>query len=364
MKPDEDFEDLELNTYVGNSRTMSWVVIAVAVVGFAALAFYAYHSASTPAQGGDGNVVIEADSTPIKESPEDPEGEQFANKDKTIYDVIAPDGSKQAEKLMPEPERPIAAADVEDEDSIAASQEPAATAPAPAAQPAEQPAPVVKHEAPVPAPAATVASPQPAMPQPAKVVRVEAPAAQPADVKPAEPKPEPKTAAAQTTTFVAEEQTSQQTAAPVSPVVSAPEPQAITPAPLPATYASPQMVNERTITGKQPEAKKEEKADAKPVKAEAKVEKPAAKPAPKATAATGGAYKIQLGAYGSEAEAQGAWKKLSGKFAGVLTGAPTIVKAEVNGKTYYRLRTGSFASSDAAKAECGKLAGTPCMAVK
>lgn len=353
MRPDEDYEDLEQNTYVGNSRAMSWLVLAVAVGGFATLAYYAYHSASNATQG-EGSVMIEADSAPIKQAPEDPEGEQFANKDKTIYDVIAPDASKQAEKLMPEPERPIAAANMEDEDSIAASQEPAVGTPVAAAI-ASAVKPEVKAEA---KPEVKVAEVKPA-PQPTKPESAPAPAkAEP--TKTPEMKVEEKSAPMQqTTTYVAEDQTA-----------NAVEDTAIEPAPAqPVSYASPRMVNEKPTKNAEEKTPEPKKLEAKEVKKEAKAEKPKAdKPAEEkpanAAAASGGAYKIQLGAYASEAEAQGAWKKLTAKFAGVLGGAPTIVKAEVNGKTYYRLRAGSYGSSADAKAGCAKLAGQACMSVK
>ena len=86
---------------------MSWLVLVVAVGGFAALAYYAYHSGTHNTDGSD-VTVVHADEAPIKQLPTDPEGEQFANKDKTIYDVITPGQAKpgdNVEKLMPEPEK-------------------------------------------------------------------------------------------------------------------------------------------------------------------------------------------------------------------------------------------------------------------
>ena len=304
MKPDEDYEDIEENAPAGNARVMSWLVLAVAVGGFSALAYYAYHSGSR-ARSDDGMVVIEADSAPIKEAPVDPEGEQFANKDKTIYDVIGQHGSAaEGEKLMPEPERPVAAANTEDEDSIAAAMEPVATPnPAPAAKPVEA----------APAVAAT---------------------------KPVETAPG-------ATTYVAPE------------VAAADNPPA---KPEEKSFSSPQMINEKTVTGKaetNPAPKKEAKAA--PAKS---VSKPAVEASAATPSARGGAYKLQLGAFKSQGEAEAAWKKLSGKYASVLKGSPTIVKADLPNGTFYRLRAGSFADSAAAKATCAQMAGQPCMPVK
>ena len=52
MRPDvEEYEDVEETKHAGNSRAMSWAVLAVAVGGFAALAYYAYQSGTTPVEG-------------------------------------------------------------------------------------------------------------------------------------------------------------------------------------------------------------------------------------------------------------------------------------------------------------------------
>ena len=97
------------------------------------------------------------------------------------------------------------------------------------------------------------------------------------------------------------------------------------------------------------------KAEAKPAV------KPAEKPATKTVAAVApaasgkGDYKIQLGAFKSEAEAQANWKKIAAKFPGTIGGAPIIVKATVGSGTFYRLRASGFASSNAAKEACAKL---------
>ncbi len=302
MRPDEDYAEVDESEPVGASRAMSWMVLGVAVAGFAALAYYAYHSGTKSIDGGD-TTVIEADATPIKEAPADPEGEQFPDKDKTIYDVIAPNGQAQTgEKLMPEPERAVAATNVEDSEDDA------------------------------PVPAAPVAA---------------APAAN-------------------TTTFVANaEKTPAPAAEPVQTVSEQTVATTVKPAAEEKSFSSPQMVNEKTLTGKKeaPVATAKTEVKEKP-KAEVKKEKPAAKPVAKTAATTGGSYKVQLGAFKSDAEAQAAWKKISAAHGAVLGGTPSIIKAEVNGGTFYRLRAGSYADAAAAKAACGKLGGQACIPVK
>ncbi|MFM9889533.1 MAG: SPOR domain-containing protein [Rickettsiales bacterium] len=297
MKPDlEDFEDLNDEVDAPRSRAMSWVVLGLAVVGFASLAYYAYHSGSQASKEGD-MLLVAADESPVKTAPANPGGEEFPNKDKTIYDVIAPqNGEKQVEKLLPEPQSPVMPtnADHEDDDvdGVAAAPAPT-TAPTPAVAPA-------------PAPAAAPAS--------------------------------------ETTTYVSKK---------LVPVGE--DPAAQQKAPTVATPAPAKAVGEPNFVNEKPAAAKAEKPA---------VAKPTPKPAAKPAASAGGSYQVQLGAYKSEAEAQAAWKKISGAHAGVLGGAPTIVKADVNGSTFYRLRAGSYASTSDAKAACAKLGGQACFPAK
>lgn len=82
----------------------------------------------------------------------------------------------------------------------------------------------------------------------------------------------------------------------------------------------------------------------------------AAEPAATAPAA-GGAYVLQIGAYKSQEEADAAWKSYHGKHAGLLSGyGEDVKKVDLGAKgTWYRLRTGSFASKEAAASLCSKL---------
>jgi cell division septation protein DedD len=86
----------------------------------------------------------------------------------------------------------------------------------------------------------------------------------------------------------------------------------------------------------------------------------AAAPAP---AEKSGAYQVQLGALPSQPDAQSQWDKISGANPALFGDKqPDIEQASVNGKTYYRLRTGSFASKADAARFCGEVsaAGTQC----
>ena len=77
-------------------------------------------------------------------------------------------------------------------------------------------------------------------------------------------------------------------------------------------------------------------------------------PAPAATAsvnALGGSHLVQIGAFRSQAEADGQWAKLQGKLGAFLDGkARDVEVADLGAKgTYYRLRVGPFASAAEAK---------------
>ncbi len=85
-------------------------------------------------------------------------------------------------------------------------------------------------------------------------------------------------------------------------------------------------------------------------------------PAPVATSASG-TDSVQLGALNSSDAAQRAWKTITGATPALFTGkSPDIQSATVNGKTFYRLRVGGFASKADAAKFCGEVsaAGNAC----
>lgn len=83
-------------------------------------------------------------------------------------------------------------------------------------------------------------------------------------------------------------------------------------------------------------------------------------PAP-APAAGGSGGTIQLGAFPSGAAAEKAWKAMSGRFAYLAPLGHSVVAANVNGKTWYRLRASGPGAADV----CGRLrvAGENCLKV-
>jgi hypothetical protein len=87
---------------------------------------------------------------------------------------------------------------------------------------------------------------------------------------------------------------------------------------------------------------------------------PAPRPAPAAT----GSVSAQLGAFGSEATARDAWNRYRAAAPAAFSGqTPSISTVERDGKTFYRLRTGGFASRADAQAFCSRAsaAGAQCI---
>lgn len=84
---------------------------------------------------------------------------------------------------------------------------------------------------------------------------------------------------------------------------------------------------------------------------------------PVTVASGGGAGAVvQLGAFPSEAAANGAWTAQSKRFDYLAALGKSVQKAEVNGRTFYRLRVNA-GSASAAQELCGKLkvAGEGCL---
>ena len=118
-------------------------------------------------------------------------------------------------------------------------------------------------------------------------------------------------------------------------------------------------VPETPIAGKKVEPAK---VDAGAVKSVTPIA-PAAVPAADA-AASGGAL-VQLGSFGSEAEANATWATLSKKYGYLAPMGKSVQAAQVGGKTMYRLRVNG-GSAGAATGLCAKLsaAGQACFVPK
>ncbi|HLI11463.1 MAG TPA: SPOR domain-containing protein [Alphaproteobacteria bacterium] len=143
-------------------RRMFAAAAAVLVLGaFAAIVYYAYHEGVRAGSGGVA-PLIKAETQPYKVKPENPGGMEVPNKDKLIYNEIAPNGKSidqgGAEHLLPPPETPMARPTAEAPAAPPSSaSETASAAPGPAA-------PSTTANAPAPQNAAPAGSTAPATP--------------------------------------------------------------------------------------------------------------------------------------------------------------------------------------------------------
>ncbi len=264
------------------TRWVPAAVVSIALIGFVALAWYAYHS-GTQSINGDDLLIVEADTSPIKETPIDPGGMKFPNQDKTVFETFggATKLPPKVERVLPSPEEPMARNLDTSETKTWINDK--------LKKPEEE-----------------LADAEQVVSEPEVMIKEEKPAA---GSKSKETKKEEK----------------KEVIASVAKPVEKPEPK---PKPKPA-----------------PKAKKQEKI----------------------TVAGGGTAKIQLGAYGSEAEARSAWGRISKKFPELKATTVYVIKADLGAKgVFHRLRAGNVGSDADAKALCSKLSarGQACMAVR
>jgi cell division protein FtsN len=80
---------------------------------------------------------------------------------------------------------------------------------------------------------------------------------------------------------------------------------------------------------------------------------------PAADPSAGGSYKVQLASLNSQSDAEREWSKVAGAMPALFGDKqPDIESATVNGRTFYRLRTGNFdTKADAAKF-CGEVSAS------
>lgn len=124
-------------------------------------------------------------------------------------------------------------------------------------------------------------------------------------------------------------------AAPSAPAASAPKSAVAAVQPAPAPSPAP-------VT-----------ATPKPEIAKAEPAKPG--PAPAVARATGRGAQVQLAALPTREAAEEEWRRLARRDAGLLSGrSPTITESTVNGRSWWRVRTGGFADEAQAKEFCEK----------
>jgi cell division septation protein DedD len=169
--------------------------------------------------------------------------------------------------------------------------------------------------------------------------------------------------------------------APQPPTAVTPKTEAAPPVATPVLRSQPKAETPKAETPKIAAAPPAQIAKPKPVVTQAETVKPkpvqtvatappkklaAVPPAPAAASSSGG-YVLQIGAYKSESEANGAWHSYQAKHP--ITGGynSDVKQVDLGDKgVWYRLRIGSFADKDAATAFCDKLKsdGATCFPTK
>lgn len=92
---------------------------------------------------------------------------------------------------------------------------------------------------------------------------------------------------------------------------------------------------------------------------------PVEEPARPETPAGPAGSTIQLGAYDNQAQAEAAWKALSGRFSAISAMNKIVVPFTANGRTGYRLRAGAASAADAQRGcQLLKVAGEDCFVVR
>jgi len=124
----------------------------------------------------------------------------------------------------------------------------------------------------------------------------------------------------------------------------------------PKGQINPNAVPETPVTQKGPDAAAPPEPQPQPKATPAPAPKGQAPAAPAAPGST-----IQLGAFPDGATAERVWKGLSGRFTYLAPLSHSVVQAQVNGKTYYRLRANGPGAADV----CGRLrvAGEQCLRI-
>ncbi|WP_410217454.1 SPOR domain-containing protein [Paracoccus sp. (in: a-proteobacteria)] len=100
-----------------------------------------------------------------------------------------------------------------------------------------------------------------------------------------------------------------------------------------------------------------------PVSAAEPAPAPAPEPAP---ARSAGGPLVQVGAFDSNAIAEGEWQRLAGRNGSLFSGkSPVIQQHQSNGRTFWRLRVAGFGSLSEARQFCSALqsSGTDCLAL-
>lgn len=338
MRYSEDDKDMIIDhddARDGAARWLPKLVVLSAVGGFLALAWYAYHT-GTQSLKDDSLVVVEADTSPMKEKPLDPGGMKFPNQDKTIFDTFAnnPQNPPNVERVLPAPEEPMPKEmdDSQTQTWINDKLHPKGDN---------------------------------ADGKPEQVIGEEKKESEP----PVPPKGSREMAAATIDKALSEDVSHSEAAFQAPKPVKQQVAEMLAP-PRPGTSPSKESSQgakgPKIIKVESEEPAQVKEAAAKPAETVAKEVPASEKPKDTAPHASGGTVKAQLGAYRSESEAKTAFAKMQQKFPQLAGKSPIVVKADLGAKgIFYRLRVGGIAA-DEVKSFCSGLSakGQACIAAK
>ena len=330
------------------SDSQRWLTVLVVVLvlgGLVGLIIYAFNVSNSSVSLED-TPVIEADATPMKETPSDPGGMQFPHQDKTVYETITnekPGTKPAAERILPAPEEPKSPKNtvateswinekLHPENSEASTEEgnkPKVVTVVPGEEnkggfDTVESKPLAEDVAKV------------------KVVNVQE------ELRRLEEKA--KTVEASTKAEAVQEPE-------IAEVAPLPENKEEAPVavkkPTPWEKAATEKATDKVIT---PEAAKAETETPAPEPKKTQAAKPETKEEKPVDSAKG-AFKVQLGAFKSEQEAKDRWKKIQSSLGALVQSkSQNIQRADLGSKgVFYRLQLGSFASQADASAFCGKL---------
>jgi len=397
LEPMDDFDDLDDGGEPRSRSSRAWmkpVIILVVVVGVAGGGTFALKRLMAPGgvESTDGAPpLVKADELPTKTKPQEPGGMQIDNQDKTIYSQIGngdpalspPPSAPSSAGTAPAPETPLP------RPTVPGVVSPPTTVPPPTAAPGEAPLPAAAPTMPVqttpvettapslpgsavPPPAVTTMPSLPgtttstvtasqdtsAPPLPQGVVKE--PATSPASGMAIPPAPQPG-GSGRTLSPPSSATLPPSGSAPVPPSVgtagSATPPSATptTTTPAPVAPAAPQIAAAPpapTTTAPTPSAPA-------PVKPAAVAAKPTA---------SGNGPKIQIGAFGSEKEAQQFWSGRTAKYPDLLGNLTLHLEKVDSGPKvgWVRVQAGGLASRNAAQTVCNSLKakGQDCIVTK
>lgn len=349
----KDFDEINPDHIEGEPegqllKWMSILILFLAVGGFFALAWYAYHTGTNQSevvQAEENLDLVKADAEPLKETPQDPGGQQFPHQDKTVFNAISGDDKQPVERILPASEEPVEHADKAETEtwmnnSLAKKEVTTPSQPDDKPENADAKPEAIASEEPAGTPS-TQFDPSSVRNNADNVAAVTPEkAADPAPQKMEEKQPEK---------------------APV--MARVPDIESAGPTKSKAAALTIQnKINEakaREIQAKEAQIK----AAAVPVKEVkvAAVEPAAAAPVDKKP----NGVRAQLGAFKSQEEAESTWNSIRSRIASKLDGKEhRVLRVDLGAKgIFYRLHVLPFASAGNAQSFCGSISPQPCFVV-